>query len=52
MTKTEFIELLKKNNINEKLVVFDNITEDGYCVRKNYYRWEVFLEKGEKNMNV
>lgn len=42
MTRVEFLELLKKYNINEKLVVFDDTTKEGYCVRKNYFRWEVF----------
>ena len=52
MTKAEFLELLKKYNINEKLVVFDDAIKEGYCVRKNYFRWEVFSEKEEKNMTV
>ncbi len=47
MTKTEFSELLKKQNINENLVVFDDSVKDGYCVRKNHSRWEVlFRERG------
>ena len=49
MTKTEFLDLLKKYNINEKLVVFDDDVKDGYCVRKNHYRWEVFFrERGKE----
>lgn len=49
MTKTEFLDLLKKHNINEKLVVFDDDVKDGYCVRKNHYRWEVFFrERGKE----
>ena len=43
MTKAEFLELLKKYNINENLVVFDGAIKEGYCVRKNYFRWEVFF---------
>ena len=42
MTNIEFLKLLKKHNINKNLVVFDDTVKDGYCVRKNYYRWEVF----------
>lgn len=53
MTKTEFLELLKENNINENLVVFDvfdDAIKEGYCVRKNYFRWEVFFrERGKEN---
>lgn len=49
MTKTEFLDLLKKYNINEKIVVFDDDVKDGYCVRKNHYRWEVFFrERGKE----
>ena len=50
MTKIEFLKLLKKHNINENLVVFDDAAKDGYCVRKNYYRWEVFhRERGKED---
>ena len=49
MTKAEFLELLKQYNINENLVVFDDAIKEGYCVRKNYYRWEVFFrERGKE----
>ena len=49
MTKAEFLELLKKYNINENLVVFDDAIKEGYCVRKNHFRWEVFFrERGKE----
>ena len=49
MTRKEFSELLKSNNINDNLVVFDDLLKDGYCIRKNYYRWEVFFrERGKE----
>ena len=49
MTKAEFLEFLKKRNINENLVVFDDTLKEGYCIRKNYYRWEVFFrERGKE----
>ena len=49
MTKSEFLELLKKYNINENLVVLDDTIKEGYCVRKNYFRWEVFFrERGKE----
>ena len=49
MTRDEFLELLKKYNINENLVVFDDTVKEGYCVRKNYFRWEVFFrERGKE----
>lgn len=50
MTRVEFLELLKKYNINENLVVFDEPVKEGYCVKKNYYRWEVFIrERGKES---
>ena len=52
MTKTEFLELLDKHNINKNIVVFDDNITDGYCVRKNYYRWEVFFREREKEYDL
>lgn len=49
MTRVGFLDLLKKHNINENLVVFSDTMKDGYCVRKNYFRWEVFFrERGKE----
>ena len=45
MTKTDFLNGLRKHNIDERLVVFDDTIRDGYCVRKNYHRWEVFFRE-------
>lgn len=53
MTRTEFIALLKINRINENLVVFDDNISDGYCVRNNHLRWEVFFrERGKEYDSV
>ena len=51
MTKMCFLELLKKNNIDTKLVVFDDSVKEGYCVRKNHFRWEVFFRERGKEYN-
>ena len=49
MTRVEFFDLLKKYNINENLVVLDDTIKEGYCVKKNYFRWEVsFRERGKE----
>ena len=49
MTKADFLDLLKKHNINVNLVVFDDPIREGYCVRKNDFRWEVFFrERGKE----
>lgn len=47
MAKVELLELLKEYHIHDHLVVFDDPVKDGYCIRKNYSRWEVvFRERG------
>lgn len=51
MTKTDFIESLRNYSIDEKLVVFDDSIRDGYCVRKNYFRWEVFFRESGKEFD-
>lgn len=49
MTKVEFIELLKEHNINEKLIIWDDSVKEGYCIRHNCNRWEVFFrERGKE----
>lgn len=53
MTKKQFLVLLEENNIDENLVVFDDTIKEGYCVRKNYFRWEVFFrERGKEYESV
>ncbi len=52
MTRDEFLKLLKENNIDESLVVFDDPIKDGYCIRKNYFRWEVFFRERGKEYNL
>lgn len=51
MTKKNFLEQLAKYGIDSKLVVFDNSINDGYCVRKNHFRWEVFFRERGKEYN-
>lgn len=52
MTRQEFIQLLQTNNIDEKLVSFDNDLADGYCVRKIQTHWEVFVKEKDKFYNA
>ena len=49
MTRQEFIQLLQTNNIDEKLVSFDNDLADGYCVRKIQTHWEVFVKEKDSS---
>lgn len=49
MTKEEFIVALRQRGIDETIVSFDGDYRDGYCMRKNHYRWEVFVrERGKE----
>ena len=43
MTRQEFVDQLIENGINPDIVLFDfdSNVRDGYCIRKNYFRWEV-----------
>ena len=45
MTRTEFLELCRKNNIKTNIIHFENSVADGYYVLKNYHRWEVFFRE-------
>ena len=49
MTRTEFLELCKANNISTNLIHFENSVADGYYVLKNYHRWEVFYRERGKD---
>lgn len=49
MTKKDFLAFLDENNIGKDTVLFDNNVNDGYCIRKVYFRWEVcFRERGKE----
>ena len=45
MTKTEFLELCKNNDISSDLIHFENSVADGYYILQNYHRWEVFFRE-------
>lgn len=51
MTRIDFFEILKENNIDLNLVVFDDPVKEGYCIRKNCFRWEVFYRERGKEYN-
>ncbi|MCH5315801.1 MAG: hypothetical protein J1E81_07795 [Eubacterium sp.] len=45
MTRTEFKRLLEQNGIDPNIVSFDNSVSEGYCLRKNHFRWETFIRE-------
>ena len=49
MTRLEFAECLKNNNIPTNMVHFEPSVSDGYYVLKNYHRWEVFFRERGKD---
>lgn len=49
MTKTQFLELCKSNNISTDLIHFENSVADGYYILKNHHRLEVFYRERGKN---
>lgn len=51
MTRIDFLELLKEYNIDSNQVAFDDPIKEGYCIRKNYFRWEVFYREKGKEYN-
>jgi hypothetical protein len=52
MTRDEFLTKLRENNIDSRFVSFDDNIKDGYCLRKNYYRWETFVRERGKEYDV
>ncbi len=51
MTREEFFNLLEKHNISKELVLFDDPVKEGFCIRKNYFGWEVFYRERGKEYN-
>ncbi len=46
MNRSEFYQRLKEHNIPNVRVSFDGKTvSECYCVRKAYYRWEVYFHE-------
>ena len=45
MEKEVFLELLRRNGIDEQTVILDDSNRDGYCVRRNGLRWEVLVRE-------
>lgn len=49
MTRREFLELCKSNNISTNLIHFEYSVANGYYVLKNYHRWAVFYRERGKD---
>ena len=49
MTKEEFLSALAKNNIDVKVHFDDSAMSEGFCVRKNHFRYEtLYCERGKE----
>lgn len=50
MTRQELLSLLEENGIDASAVSFDDDVKDGWGIRKNHSRWEVyFRERGRES---
>ena len=45
MTKDAFVKTLAQCGIDPCDVMAENAVDDGYGLRKNYYRWEIFYRE-------
>ena len=52
MTKQDFLHSLQLNGIDVDMITFDNAWKDGYGVRKNKYRWEVYVRERGQDYDV
>ena len=52
LTKESFLYELIKNNIDTNIVNFENSIRDGFYIRKNHFRWEVFYRERGVDYNV
>ena len=52
MTRNEFLELIKKKNVPQNSICFDNLEgkDDVFFLRNNYGTWELsYVERGNEN---
>ena len=52
MNREKFCALLKKNGIDSNMVSFQDDTKEGFCVRKNDFRWETLVRERGKEYEV
>lgn len=52
MTRDEFVTQLIINRIDPNLVCFDDDVQEGYCIRKNHFRWETLVKERGKEYDV
>ena len=52
MTRDEFVSKLKENSIDPDIVSFNDDTKEGYCIRKNHFRWETLVRERGKEYDI
>lgn len=52
MTRNEFFFALQANGIDLDMFSFDDSVKEGYCVRKNGFRWETLVKERGKERDV
>ena len=45
MNRDDFIAALQDQNIDANMISFDEPMKDGYCIRKNSFRWETLIKE-------
>lgn len=51
MDKNDFLKQLEENGISPAIVSFDSSIHEGYNIRKNRVRWEIFLRERGREYN-
>jgi hypothetical protein len=52
MNRDEFLTLLDQNGIDRNMVTFDNFVAEGYCLRKNHFRWETLFRERDTEYDL
>lgn len=52
MNRDEFLTLLDQHGIDRKIVTFDSFVAEGYCLRKNYFRWETLFRERDTEYDL
>ena len=52
MNRDEFLTLLDQHGIDRNMVTFDNFVAEGYCLRKNHFRWETLFRERDTEYDL
>ena len=52
MNRDEFLHLLDQHKIDRNMVTFDSFVAEGYCLRKNHFRWETLYRERDTDYEL